>query len=67
MKLLEQLNVIADNQRIVIEMNNQSILGVPIGRFISMANKFDERLAMFYDIDILSIEVGPNDTLLIKI
>jgi len=67
MKLLDQLNVIDNTQRIIIEMNEQSILGVNIGNFVSLANKFDERLAPYYDIDILSIGVGPNDTLLIRI
>jgi hypothetical protein len=67
MKLLDQLNVIDNTQRIIIEMNEQSILGVNIGNFVSLANKFDKRLAPYYDIDILSIGVGPNDTLLIRI
>jgi len=67
MKLLEQLNVIENTQRIIIEMNEQSILGVNIGNFVSLANKFDERLQPYYDINILSIGVGPNDTLMIRI
>lgn len=66
MTLYQILSVIEDTQPIIIEMVNQSILGVRLGDFIGI-EKFDERLQNCYDIVILSISVGPNGTLCIKI
>lgn len=57
---------IEQGQRFIIEMYTQSILNVPIGNFLSTTWN-DERLQPYYDLEIYSITVGPNDTICIKI
>lgn len=68
MKLLELLNVVENNQRLVFEVVNTPILNIKpgSGNFQSIANKFDERLQPYYDVDVYSVSVGYNDTLCIK-
>lgn len=67
MTLSQILCVIEDQQPLIIEMVNQSILGVHLGNFIGI-KKFDERLQPYYDINILSISVEKsNGSICIKI
>lgn len=57
---------IEQGQRFIIEMYTQSILNIPQGSFIAITWD-DERLQPYYDIDIYSITVGPNNTICIRI
>lgn len=68
MKLCELLNVVENNQRLVFEVVNTPILGIRpgSGNFQSIANKFDERLQPYYDVDVYSVSAGPNETLCIR-
>lgn len=66
MKLSEQLNVIEAKQKVILEASSQEFDDLPIGKRL-IATPYDEKLENFIDVEILSICVGPHDSLLIKI
>jgi len=66
MTLYQILCVVEDTQPFIIEMVNQEILGVRRGNFIGI-KKNDERLIPYYETEIFSISVAPNNTLCIKV
>lgn len=68
MKLCELLNVVENNQRLVFEVVNTPILNIRpgSGNFQSIANKFDDKLKPYYDVEVYSVSAGPNETLCIR-
>lgn len=68
MTLGELLNVVENNQRLVFEVVNTPILNIRpgSGNFQSIANKFDDKLKPYYDVEVYSVSAGPNETLCIR-